>query len=130
MILDTDFIIDVMHNDTKALAKLHEMINKGEPQGVGTPTIFELHSGLVRSQKPQEEKQKITRTLEGISIFHLDRDASERAGEIDGSLIKKGIPIQPTDSMIAGIALTQGEAVLTRNTQHFLRVLGLKVETY
>ena len=65
-----------------------------------------------------------------MPVFVLDARGAERAGDIEGKLIKHGIMIQPLDSMIAGIALTKGERVLTRNTKHFGRVPGLVVETY
>ncbi|MBS3136929.1 hypothetical protein J4232_00725 [Candidatus Woesearchaeota archaeon] len=43
---------------------------------------------------------------------------------------KRGIPINPQDSMIAGIAIRNNESVLTRNTKHFERIDNLTIETY
>ena len=34
------------------------------------------------------------------------------------------------DCMIASIALLENEILLTRNTKHFTRISGLKVESY
>jgi len=42
----------------------------------------------------------------------------------------KGSPIGDLDAMIAGIALTHGESVVTTNLKHFERVEGLQVETW
>lgn len=130
MIFDTSFIIDVMRNDGKAVARLKELIKKGEPQMIAAPSIFELYSGLARSKKPPKEKKRILDILGGQLIAHLDDDAARLAGEVDGTLIKEGKMIGPIDSMIAGIALIRKQAVLTRNVKDFSRVKGLHVETY
>ncbi len=130
MIFDTTFIVDVMRNEAAAVAKLHELISKGEPQLVTAVTIFELFSGLARSKKPEQEKEGIRKVLYGQLIIHFDKEAAERAGDIDGTLIKEGTMIDPTDSMIAGIAVIKKEKLLTRNVKHFSRVRGLEIEVY
>ena len=71
-----------------------------------------------------------------LSIFarfpttSLDAVAAERAGEVDAHLLRQGAPIDPEDSMIAGIALASGEPLLTRNVRHFSRIAGLRIEEY
>ena len=130
MIFDTTFIIDVMHNDGKAIVKLHELINKNEPQLVTSLTIFELFSGIERSKKPIEEKNKIVKILKGQLILHLDNDSAEKAGEIDGSLIKEGKMIDPIDSLIAGITIIKKDKILTRNIKDFSKIKGIEIETY
>ena len=130
MILDTSFIIDLMNRDEGAVKKLEELTRRGETQLITVVSIFELYSGVVQSKKPVEEREKVIKRLEGQTILHLERISAEKAGEIDGALIKSGEMIEPTDSMIAGIALTKGEKVLTRNIKDFKKVRGLVVEEY
>ncbi len=130
MILDTSFIIDVMKKNEKAMEKLKEIISAGDTQIITAPTIFELYSGVLQSDKPDEEKHRILYTLSHMVSWHLDPSGAERGGEINGKLIKAGEQIDAIDCMIAGIALTCGEKILTRNVKHFSRILGLKVETY
>lgn len=130
MIFDTSFIIDVMRKDEKAINKLHEIIKKREPQLITSPTMFELFSGLARSQKPAREKNKIMKILKDQLVLHLDNDSAEKAGEIDGTLIKDGNRIGPIDSMISGIALVKKEKVLTRNKKDFEKVKSLEIEVY
>ena len=130
MIFDTTFIIDLMERDEKAVIKLHDCIRKSESQFITSITVFELFSGLARCNRPKEEKEKILKTLTGQIVLNLDNDCAEKAGEIDGSLIKDGKMISVTDSMIAGIALVKKEKVLTRNVKDFSKINGLYVETY
>jgi len=130
MIFDTGFIIDLMNKNAQALNKLQELMNKKELQYITSLTIFELFSGLSRSQKPEEEKNKITTILIGLPIFDLDNQCAELGGKLDGILIKEGKMIGAIDSMIAGIALIKNMPVLTRNIKDFSKIKGLKTETY
>ncbi len=130
MIADTTFAIDLMRKEQKAIDKLNELTRRGEIVLFTTLTIFELFSGIKQCKKPEHEKEKVRSVLKEQLLIHFDEDAAEKAGEIDGTLIKEGIMIQPIDSMIAGITLTKSEKILTRNIKHFQRVQGLKVETY
>lgn len=130
MILDTTFIIDLMNAEKEAVNKLNELVKKKEAQIITSPSIFELFSGLSRSKKPEQEKEKIVTTIKNQIILDLDNISAEKGGEVDGMLIKKGKTIQPIDSMIAGIALTKKEKILTRNVKDFSKIKGLEVETY
>ena len=119
-----------MEREESAVRKLRQLIEEGEPQAVTTPTLFELYSGVSRSSLPETEKRKILSTLSHMVVWGLDADGAERGGEIDGKLVSEGLRIEPLDSMIAGIALSRGQRLLTRNVKHFSRVPGLQVETY
>lgn len=130
MILDTTFLIDLMENEAAACDKLNLLIKMGEPQLVTALTIFELYSGLARSSKQEQEKQKIINALHGQLIVHLDCDAAEKAGEIDGALAKNGQMVSPIDCLIGGIAIVKKEKILTRNVKDFTKMKGVFVETY
>jgi len=130
MILDTDFVIDVMKNDEAAVKRLKELVSRGEPQVITTPTMFELYSGVIRSKKKDEEKQKILDVLSNLIIWNLDSESAKNGGEIDGRLSVEGQKIDIIDSMIAGIAFAHQEKILTRNIRHFSKIIGLKIETY
>ena len=130
MILDTSFVIDLLHTDIKAVQKLHELLKQGSVPKITAVTVFELFTGVVRSNRPAEERNKILQVLEGQLVIPLEREAAEKAGEIDGSLAKEGKKIDIADCLIAGIALSRNEKVLTRNVKDFSRIQRLAVETY
>ncbi len=130
MILDTSFLIDLMDHDAEAIACLHSLQRRGEPLLITTPTIFELFTGLARSTKPIQERTKIMNLLQGQMIIPFEQNAAEKAGDIDGTLLKAGSAIGPIDSMIGGIALMRKEKVVTRNVKDFSRITGLGIETY
>ena len=130
MIVDTTFIIDLLHTDVKAVQKLQELLKQGTIIKITAVTVFELFTGVVRSQRPAEERNKILKVLEGQLVIPLKREAAEKAGEIDGLLIQEGKRIDIADCLIAGIALSRNEKVLTRNVKDFSRILRLGVESY
>ena len=129
MILDTNFIIDLMDGKESAVKRLNELLEKNEPQLIGTPTVFELWSGIAHSQKPTEEKAKILQVLTAQAVVPLDQPSAEVAGEIDGRLAREGKTIDPEDCMLAGIAKIRNQRILS-NDKHFERIKEVVVEKY
>ena len=130
MIADTCFIIDIMRNNPEAIAKAQEIEKNNTPLIVTAPTVFELNVGLSLSSKPLEEKKKIQEVLDSLPFLPLDYKASIEAGRIYGDKMKQEITIDPQDAMIAGIARSIGEKILTRNIRHFLGIEKVSIDSY
>ena len=130
MILDTTFIIDLMDGQVDALKKHQDFQQNNEKIIITSITLFELFSGVGQCSNPEKEKKKLKGVLESQSILSLDPECAEKAGLIHGTLKKEGQEIEIQDCLIAGIALHHNEPLLTRNTKHFRRIKGLKLETY
>jgi predicted nucleic acid-binding protein len=60
-------------------------------------------------------------------IIPFTHAAAVLAGDIWADLKPRGLPIGEVDTLIAGIAMSEGLAVATRNTAHFGRVSGLTI---
>jgi tRNA(fMet)-specific endonuclease VapC len=60
-------------------------------------------------------------------ILPFDAEAARRSADIWADLRARGQPIGEVDTMIAGIALAQGLALVSHNVNHFGRVTGLVV---
>jgi predicted nucleic acid-binding protein len=63
-------------------------------------------------------------------LLNLDFEGASEAGLIHSELISKGMHIQTPDSLIAGIAKSRKEILLTRNVNHFSKINGLMLEKY
>ena len=113
-----------------AVQKWDELEQRRENMFVTTPTIMELWSGIAQSSRPEQEKKKVILILESQTILVFDKESAEEAGRIDGTLYKEGIPIEPEDCMIAGIAKHNRKIIVTRNIKHFGRIKDLKLEKY
>lgn len=130
MILDTTFIIDLMRRNESALATKDRLLTGNETFRISSATVFELWSGIAASDKAELEKAKVLAAMKGVDLIGISRVVAEKAGEVHGTLVKEGKAIDHIDAMIAATAMLENETVLTRNTKHFTRVTGLKVESY
>ena len=130
MILDTCFIIDVLHKDKNAINKLKELTRAQESQILTTVNVFELFTGIFQYARPEHERKNVMDIINSQIIAPLDFESSTKGGEIDGQLARKGQKSDQQNSIIAGIALTKKEKILTRNIKDFSKIAGLQVETY
>lgn len=130
MLLDTSFIIDLLRGRESAVKKVNMLEAEAIATNISSPSVFELFVGISLTDKPAAEKKKIMDVLESWGTLSLDAECAARGGRIHGQLIREGQPIDPEDSMIAAIALVNGETLLTRNTKHFGRVPDLEIEEY
>ena len=116
--------------DKAAIDKAREVELKGSTISVGAPSIFELFAGVALSRKSEEEKDRIMFTIAALPQIPLDFQSARTGGLIYGRKAKAGSMVDPEDAMLAGIAKTRGEAILTRNVKHFTGIEGVNVETY
>ena len=129
MILETSFIIDFLRNEANAVSKIQKLRQENIPIQITTPSIFELWSGASSLEKSERQKNNLAMFIQEQLIIPLDAESAEKAGKIDGTLVKKGLQIQAEDCMIAGIAIKNNISLLTKDSD-FKRIDGLKIEEY
>ena len=71
-----------MKYDKDAIRKAEEIEKKGNTIAVTSITIFELFIGVAHSIKQDQERNKINRILNGLSIISFDGDSAREAGRI------------------------------------------------
>ncbi len=128
--LDSSFIIDNFRGETRAVEMRKSLEKRGEVLFIPTPVIMELALGAHLSKRMEDEKEKINRFLSDSTILEFDKESAFLGGKIEAELMKKGSLIEPEDIMIAAIAMINNEPLVTRNTKHFARIEGLKIEGY
>lgn len=129
MILDTTFIIDLLNKEIEAVKKAEELDKKVIPVLTTTITVFEIWQGI-SDIKNKEKLEKINKLLSSIGLLSLDVESAKESGRIHANLYSSGTPIEPEDSMIAGICLKNNHTLLTRNIKHFSKIKNLEIETY
>lgn len=130
MIADTSFLIDVMRGDTGAIAKAEELDKGGIPIYLTPITVFELYVGIGLSMKSSKEKEAVHSVISSMSVLPLEFDSASQGGLILATRKRSGITIEPEDAMIAGIVRLYRETILTRNTDHFSGIEGIRTEGY
>ncbi len=118
-VADTDVLIDFLEGQGAA----QEVAAELSAGRLWTTVIsyFELMSGAHNRKK----REKIRTLLDALEILPLDREAADRAAALRRQLERNGLGIGMADSLIAGIVVVQGAALMTRNRQHFKRVPDL-----
>jgi tRNA(fMet)-specific endonuclease VapC len=99
------------------------------PRDVAIPAVvvYELEAGIWQSDRPEKRRRQLDQLLVLTTILPLDRKSSAAAAELGAALEKRGMPIGPRDTLIAGTAMAHGATLVTHNTREFKRVDGLKI---
>jgi tRNA(fMet)-specific endonuclease VapC len=63
-------------------------------------------------------------------VLEFDKEDARQAGQVRALLAAQGTPIGPYDVLIAGQAVARDMILVTRNTQEFERVRGLRFEDW
>ncbi len=134
-ILDTTFLIDLMKESKAqragpATAKLSELLQRAEELRTAVFTVGELYVGVAKGSQPDKERKAIEECLTLLEIVRFEESTARLFGQLVGQLERQGQVIGDMDALIASVALEQDELLVTRNTAHFQRVPGLRVEGY
>jgi LPXTG-motif cell wall-anchored protein len=119
IVADTDVLIDYLHGKGEADAVEDLML-----RGLLRTTVITRFELLAGARTPKQIA-RIQQLLEAIPCLGLDERAADAASQLRRSLSRTGDDIGMADSLIAGIVLSAGSALLTRNRRHFDRVPGL-----
>ncbi len=124
--LDTNICILAIK---KKSASVLQRLKKLEPTDVciSTVTYAELVHGVEKSAFPDRNRAALLLLLANIEIMDFNMQAADEYGRVRACLEKRGVPIGPLDTMIAGHAKSLGYTVVTNNIREFSRVEGLKV---
>jgi tRNA(fMet)-specific endonuclease VapC len=110
--------------------KLQELWDRRESVTTTPINAAELFKGAYRVSDSEREVRRVKGILAVARIVDLPVEACERYGKLVGNLQSKGDAIGDLDTLIASIAITHNQALLTRNKSHFEKIPGLILESY
>jgi len=114
-IADTDVLIDYPAGRGKAEG-VEALIRRGT---LRTTVINRFE--LLSSARNSKQHASLLQLLDAVPSLVLDGMAADAASQMRRSLERSGLPIGLADSLIAGIAVSKGGALLTRKRRHFER---------
>jgi tRNA(fMet)-specific endonuclease VapC len=134
-LLDTTALIDLGRRSKSsehrnARAAVQRMLEAGGTLFTSRINEAEFRVGPEMAQQRQQEIERVERVLAGIAILEFNRTAAMRYAVIKAIMLKRGRPAGDCDTLIASIALANGQSVLTRNPRHFNGIPGLVVQSY
>jgi predicted nucleic acid-binding protein len=117
IVADTDVLIDALRGREPAASRVVTALTEGTLATTAI-TAFELRSGA----RTAEEIDLVEALLAGLPVLPFDDGAAKAAGSCRRGLEALGSTIGMGDYLIAGICLSRGAPLLTRNRKHFERV--------
>ena len=128
--LDTDFLIALIGGRPEAVKRAQEMDAEGMRKTTTPVNAFEVHLGAHLSKQKEKNLELVRDLLYSLEVLDFDEKSCDMAGGIAATLKKLDNPIGARDSMIAGMVQRFDQTLITRNTEHFSRVKGLKISTW
>jgi len=122
IILDTNVVSELMKPAPDVsvrdwLAALGET-----PLTTTAVSVAEIQFGLLRlpdGRRRTDLQARFEAFAGTLGVLPLDEPAARETGRLRAMREAAGLPSQPSDMMIAGIAATAGAALATRNTRDF-----------
>ncbi len=127
--LDTDLLIAILRGNEDACNQVMDL-NENTKGATTAINAFEVFYGSYRSERKTENTNEVIKLLEKLYVIPLDLASSKRTAELLAKLAEKEQMVDYRDAMIAGVALENDLTLVTRNTLHFKRINGLKLEKW
>lgn len=128
--LDTDILIGLMRGDGDAVEKISSFERLNLPISTTPINAMELFNHAFRSSRAKENIGIVEKLLQNLAILEIDLTSAKIFGEHTEGLRKKGDLIGEFDIIIASIVLAHDEVLITRNVQHFQKIMMLRIETW
>ncbi len=124
IVADSDVLIDYLNDVGPGADRVESEMARGN---LATTAVsrFEVLGGV----RDERQRRRVEALLESMVTLSLDAAAADRAADVRRALERAGRKIGMADCLIAGIVLTTGGTLLTRNRREFDRVRGLSVES-
>lgn len=120
-ILDTDVIIDYINGEDK----VKDIIDKRSSEGQIYTTIINQYE-LLKGTESDDEDTAVGGILANLTVQPLDSASVTESSLIFKRLKKKGNIIPEQDILIAGVAISRNDILITRD-RHFKEISGLKL---
>jgi tRNA(fMet)-specific endonuclease VapC len=127
-VLDTNTLIYFF----KGMGRVAERLLAVPPAEVGVPAVvlFELRTGIAKSAQPEKRSEQLAAFCRAARVLPFGEQEADAAALVRAGLEAAGRPIGPYDVLIAGTALAAGGVLVTRNTNEFHRVDGLRLQDW
>ncbi len=120
--LDTDILSEFLRGNPKVIEKADEYLKEYGRISLSIITYYEILNGLLYKDA-RKQLVKFENFVALNKVIPLTMRMAKAAAVIQADLRKKGIQIGHTDTLIAGIAITN-------NTDHFRRIKGLEIANW
>jgi tRNA(fMet)-specific endonuclease VapC len=129
-LLDTNIISYFIKGIHPALTQ--RMAQATQAQTIATSAICRAEVRYGQGLMAADDKRRvpIDLLLHELPTLQWTVAAADRYGDIKAQFKRQGLPLGDMDTLIAAHALAENLILVTHNTRHFERVVGLRVEDW
>ena len=127
--LDTDILSEFLRGNRKVVGKVDEYLHEYSFINLSIITYYEILNGLLYKDA-KKQLSKFEEFIELNKVIPLTLRTVKIAATIQADLRKKGTEIGHTDTLIAGIAISNDFQLITNNTEHFKRIKNLEIANW
>jgi tRNA(fMet)-specific endonuclease VapC len=125
--LDTDIVRRALRGQGEVPARVLE--HRPSQLCVSSITLAELRYGADAGGS-RKLHGLIDTIFRSVAVLPFDEAAADRFGRVASALARRGEPLGTFDTLIAAHALSCGLTLVTNNTKHFQRVVGLRMANW
>ena len=92
--------------------------------------VWELEVGIGKTGTATKRRRQFEAFLADVIVAPFGIEEARCAADIRLKLERRGTPIGPIDTLIAGTALARKAVLVIRNVREFGKVEGLRVESW
>jgi len=134
-LFDTSFIVDLVNADLGAGSLAKRVDEEHTFAALSVISVHEYLFGIYYKHHEDNDKLQMKlasakRDLSRFEILPLTKEIVEVSSRIHAQLERKGQTIGINDVYIASTAFHFKLKLVTRNSEHYKRIPGLKIETY
>ena len=126
-LLDTNICIAILKGKINAVNNFSSLYQQSY---LSTLILGELYKGVYCSTKVTENLATLNHFVSQLPLVVFDEKAALEFGKIQGELRKIGKPTGHLDALIAGVARSRNDILVTDNTRHFENIANLHLNNW
>lgn len=126
-LLDTNICIALLNENTKAVAKFNRFFSQCY---LSTIVVSELYKGIYCSKEVEKNLETLAQFTELLAVEPFDLDAAIEFGKIQSELRQIGKPTGEIDALIAAVARSRDDILVTNNIKDFENITNLRLDNW
>ncbi|NJN10627.1 MAG: type II toxin-antitoxin system VapC family toxin [Richelia sp. RM2_1_2] len=127
-LLDTDICIYWLKGKTTVKNRVNKV--DWTEIAICVITASELYFGAYNSSKIEKNLIAAETFIQSLAVLDLSNDTLKKFGQLKAQLRQAGKPVADFDLLIASVALTENLILVTNNSRHYQRILGLNLDNW
>ena len=125
--LDPDTVSFALRGQGRVAERLLE--HRPSDLCISSIALAELRYGA-EATRSRKLHRLISTFVESVEVVPFDQSAAARFATVAAALARRGEPIGTFHTLMAAHALSLQRTLVTNNTQHFARIVGLETENW